>query len=867
MSEQSSGQPCDIWINSVTVHSQSSQLTGARVLVLDDEETVRGLVERSLRREGAEVCTAEDGREGLEILLDQDFDAMVVDLRMRHMDGASFLQEALKIWPWLSVVVITGYASDEMSEKLRALGVETVLEKPFKHRDLIDSIRSRLDEKRGGRGQSPGVSLQSVENQLRMLRRITEPALQSPTLVEALKELTSGLGGCLPFCVLGILGFEDDECIAMFNVRGEVTESFVEQVKHIMYSHYKALSNRPVGENVRVQLEGVPCTAHGQSDVRSTFFVPVIISGEIQGLLVVAASEENTYTDNDISFIYNAANHLSGIFVALSRMRQLAVHDALTGIYNRLHIEHEFEIAWERSRRYGHAMAVLVMDLDHFKSVKDQFGHLVGDDLLREFAQLLKSTARTTDVVGRFGGEEFVVILPHGTRDDGVAFCERLVNAVRDRVFCKGTHNLYITVSVGLSVSDNTPRDDQDGARMLLEEADKAMYVAKHSGRNCYKVWNGAHPENERDGQAPDTKPTNADVETPTMLGPTASHILIVDDDPTIRNLLHMMLRKDKYAVTLAADGQEALDHISEHGGYDIMLADLQMPGISGIELLKKVHALDDSIITIIITGHATVRNAVDSLRYGAYDFVQKPFEYKQLSAAIKRAIDYRLAIRENKQYQRHLSDMVRRKSADLREALERIKASYDFTLEALAGLLDAREKDTGDHSKRVRDLTMILARELQVEGQMLKDIAHGALLHDIGKIGIPDSILLKNGPLNESEWEIMKTHTDIGYAILANSSYLKTAAEVVYAHQERYDGSGYPRGLKGNEICIGARIFAVIDAYDAMRSQRVYRNALCAQEALTEIRRQAGKQFDSRIVQAFLNCHEAIEAAFQSFQ
>jgi putative nucleotidyltransferase with HDIG domain len=203
---------------------------------------------------------------------------------------------------------------------------------------------------------------------------------------------------------------------------------------------------------------------------------------------------------------------------------------------------------------------------------------------------------------------------------------------------------------------------------------------------------------------------------------------------------------------------------------------------------------------------------------------------------------------------------MVREKSAALREALDLTRRSYEFTLEALVAMLDAREKYTGQHSLRVRDVTVALCKRMGLSQTEQEEIAQGALLHDIGKISIPDAILLKPGPLTPAERKIMESHAEVGHRILSTSSYLEKPAEIVYSHQERWDGSGYPRGLKGEQICVGARIFAVVDAYDAMRSDRVYRKALSPTAARRELARMSGTQFDPAVVQAFLGCQDDLE-------
>jgi putative nucleotidyltransferase with HDIG domain len=232
----------------------------------------------------------------------------------------------------------------------------------------------------------------------------------------------------------------------------------------------------------------------------------------------------------------------------------------------------------------------------------------------------------------------------------------------------------------------------------------------------------------------------------------------------------------------------------------------------------------------------------------------------QKLLAVMEKAVDHRRLRVENERYRLRLEDMVRQKSATLMETLEHLKESHDFTLQALAGLLDVREHNTGRHSVRVKELSLILGRAMGLEGRDLETLSYGALLHDIGKIAVPDSILLKPGPLTEDEWKLMKTHSEIGYRILSGNRYLKEVAELVYAHQERYDGRGYPRGLKGAEISLGARIFAVIDAYDAMRSTRPYREAMSPEAAAKELESGRGTHFDPAVVDVFLRNQAEIE-------
>jgi response regulator RpfG family c-di-GMP phosphodiesterase len=284
------------------------------------------------------------------------------------------------------------------------------------------------------------------------------------------------------------------------------------------------------------------------------------------------------------------------------------------------------------------------------------------------------------------------------------------------------------------------------------------------------------------------------------------------------------------------------------------------MPGQDGFAMLKSVQELDDTVVKIVLSGHVTTEHAIEVMRYGVFELMQKPFSRNYLLTVVRRAMAYRTLIRENLQYRNRLEDLVSAKSGELMAAMNELRSSLHFTLDAMVGMLAAREHETGEHSVRVRDLTLILARQMGIQPPELDEIGYGAFLHDIGKIGIPDSVLLKPGQFTPEELAIMRAHPLAGHQLLEYSPFLRNPARVVLEHHERFDGSGYPRGLKGEEICLGARIFAVIDVYDALRSARVYKKAVGAQAALDEIVRGAGAHFDPAVVRAFMACHATIE-------
>jgi putative nucleotidyltransferase with HDIG domain len=333
--------------------------------------------------------------------------------------------------------------------------------------------------------------------------------------------------------------------------------------------------------------------------------------------------------------------------------------------------------------------------------------------------------------------------------------------------------------------------------------------------------------------------------------------ILIVDDDSSVRDVIAVLLGEEGYACTTVNTAEAALD-AARQADYPLVISDVRMPGRDGFWLLDRLREAHPDTAVVMLTGYGDTEAAVECLRNGAADYLLKPPKVTELIRAIERALGRRRLEIARQKYRRSLENRVREKTAELSRALRDLEATYSQTLWSLVAALDAREHETGDHSQRVVRYSLAIARRIGLPERELPDLGHGALLHDIGKIGVPDAILLKPGRLDDSEWTEMKRHPQIGYEILRSIDFLARPAEVVLSHQERYDGGGYPRGLAGESIPIAARIFAIADTYDAMTSDRPYRRALPARVARDEIARCAGTQFDPRCAEAFLSMRPA---------
>jgi len=336
------------------------------------------------------------------------------------------------------------------------------------------------------------------------------------------------------------------------------------------------------------------------------------------------------------------------------------------------------------------------------------------------------------------------------------------------------------------------------------------------------------------------------------------TRILIVDEDAAARAAMGVVLGQEGYVCAGTSSPEQALE-LLRASEFHLVLCDLDAPRQEALRLLDRLRADQPSTAVIFLTAHGDAEAAVECLRRGASDCLTKPPPLIDLVRTLERALAKRRLELARHRYRTSLERRVREKTSELSKALREIEAAYTSTLYALVAALDAREHETSDHSQRVVRYTLAIAEQMGVPAAERPDIARGALLHDIGKIGVPDAILLKPGKLLPHEWEEMRRHPEIGHTILRSIPFLEVSSRIVLAHQERWDGQGYPNRLAGEDIPLGARIFAIADTLDAITSDRPYRRGSPIEKARAEIRRHSGTQFDPRCAEAFLSQEPAL--------
>lgn len=336
--------------------------------------------------------------------------------------------------------------------------------------------------------------------------------------------------------------------------------------------------------------------------------------------------------------------------------------------------------------------------------------------------------------------------------------------------------------------------------------------------------------------------------------------ILVLDDEDRVRKIIGMQLEREGYEVKLTSSGDEAIEELKKGDSYDLMISDIKMPGTNGMDVLHYAVEKVPMMPVIMLTGVVDVETAVSVMRSGAFDYLIKPITRKDLIPTVEKGLAYGRLVQynrrlelENKAYQEELEEQVEERTRELTDALNQLRKVHMDTVRILSGAIEEKDPYIRGHANRCRIMAHHIAEAMGFDDRRLDMLDFGSLLHDIGKIAIDSRILNKPAPLDPDEMKLVQTHPLIGERIVSKVSYFSDIVPMIRWHHERWDGKGYPDGLKGDEIPLTSRILNVVDSYDAMTSDRSYRLALSSDRALEIIREESGYQFDTEIVQVFL--------------
>ncbi len=627
-------------------------------------------------------------------------------------------------------------------------------------------------------------------------------------------------------------------------------------------------------ETTRAAPHEAPSAPAGDDDGWATF--PLARGERSLGYLCIKRdrdAEPDGWRDIVAAFAASASLAVANARV-YSRLEELAAVDQLTGVLNRRAFMDEASLVADRARLEGRHIAAIMLDLDRFKRVNDGFGHAAGDAVLEATASRLVSELRAGDIAGRFGGEEFVFLLTDVDEMAAGAAAERVRARITSSPIRFKGDDLMITASLGIATA--SPGSTESLAS-LIDRADAAMYAAKKAGRNRVRYAESqrrpdlqaafpgdgrrAAPRRRRFEKMP-AAPRSAESSDMYLEG-VSSVLEALSAGSSFDELADKALSALKAArpgsgaaLLVKTPSGSALRLIAQQGLSDELLGGTIGVGFSyagRAALERRVVSASGSEIFMSAPELASVMERRGFTRYRAFPLttsrdafgVLEVYETETEDPEERGVMAMAAALSAAASLASTLDGAAR--------ATKDLSSAYDATLEAWVRMLELRDQETEGHSRRVTAMTIELAGALNVPSDLVDDFKRGALLHDIGKMGVPDSILLKPGKLTPEEREIMSRHPTYAYDVIKAVPFLAKAIDIPYCHHERWDGKGYPRGLSGLDIPLSARLFAVVDVWDALRSDRPYRKALGAEESAAIIAAGAGSQFDPDIVAAFL--------------
>ncbi len=671
------------------------------ILIVDDEDSIRLLLRRICDKPGHNIFEAKNGKGALMELLKSKIDLAIVDLNMEVMNGLTFIKEAQRIRPSLDIAVLSGYLDDYALAELKKLGIKNIFRKPLK----IAELSKYVDEYKNTRHNQPQQQDKThyIENFAaisNILGYLTVNAIKLRPIKEIWQEITVMLIDIMQAHSAACLVKEETGTFLFFNSASDyISADMLTKMQEEIVSYFTEVGGQ-LEKHDKIELIG-----KAEKDLQNNNIplysckVPIIRASDVRGVLMINFTNESICSSQGI-LLYHIAHQISLLIDTASLFHDSLSKDQLTNLATKSYFIEQIKHIQQMAIREGFPLAMVFIDIDKFKEINDTYGHKFGDIVLKEMAQIISSITRSEDIVARMGGDEFAVILPGCDSEGYVSFALRLLNAVRDKIFCAGSLNLSLTVSIGIawfSAIELHHRKHEE----IIDAADKTMYYAKKNGGNTAAIY-----------------------------------------------------------------------------------------GRDGIDLLDDISSID-------------IRQ-----------------KFQQISFA------------------------------------NNLKCIEDFLLSLMALRMDV----FGYHSLRTGKIAEIFGKHLGIKDDELKTLSLAGLFHDIGKIAIPSGILNKPAALDQDEWFIVQKHSEIGYHILSPFKLMDKIAEIVLQHHERFDGKGYPNGLKGEHILYYARIVTLADAYDVMRSKRPYTDVWAADRACSEINKQSGTQFDPILTEKFLECIPKIE-------
>jgi diguanylate cyclase (GGDEF)-like protein len=795
------------------------------LLICDDSDEARAALRTMLadHDEIALVGEAANGDEAVELALELRPDVVLMDLHMPVVDGVDATRRIAKLLPSTRVVAYSGADDSGSVSAMTEAGAAAYCVKGAPLWELERAIAGRSE---------PLVRL--AHGLARAANRSSIGTIVSRELLE----LT--LAGAAAAYVAS-----SDVALSLAGCAGAVRARRLTAAPGIVVRAFSSLASvNAEGEDLRELAQlGLHCS--------SALAVPLVSDGQILGSLLVTMPPDSDLVADE-EFVADIAGLAASAFAAERRLALThaeARRDALTGLANRRALDERLEAGLREAAAIEQPLSVVLFDLDDFKRFNDTGGHASGDAVLAQVAHAATRVLRAGEELFRVGGDEFAIVVA-GPASAGRQVAERIQGALGSQT--RG--GSLPTISAGVATY---PLDAPSG-RELLAAADAALYASKRRGKSRVSR------TRPRDGASAGERGPADPFPPAGLRGP---RVLFVDDDPNLLTLLRTTFELIDVEIAEATTAAGARAAIAARPP-DVVVLDIGLPDVDGLTFCRQLKGdpATSWIGVVLLTG-AGAEAEEPARDAGADAFLRKPFSPLELLSVVERLAGgleegpFRggAADRSGEQLLLYATDLRRLLEIE-RGRQELLQRTYRQTVAALAGALESKDFGTATHSQRVQRYAVELAEAIQPS--LLRDpsVEYGFLLHDVGKIGIPDHVLQKRGPLDDSELRVMRTHTLLGEQLLRDVDLLHgDGLRVVRCHHERWDGLGYPDGLARKEIPLAARIFTVADALDAITSERPYRAARSWDDAAAEILSERGRQFDPEVVDAFRERESAL--------
>lgn len=599
-----------------------------QVLVLDDDEKILRLLQIFLRQLGYQVRTAPNGREGIQMMLESQFDLIIVDVQMPVVDGFEFAEETLRLWPWEKIIICTGRLDRDVERKAKNLGIKSLLEKPLSFNTLETAIQEVCGSSDALTDEPSDMDSYNMGFELSHLRGFTHEIANHHHFGKTITDYAQVIHKIIPCEAAGVFGMEGD--YNKLSVYGEVplAESFVSDISKKIQSHLEFFSGEPLSGMPQAEMKILK--GRGEELTSKDYYAlmtPIAGTRDAKGMIFIVLKGKQADPPKQLNSLMVCAHHLSTLLELMETFHDHSIVNPLTGLYTKSYLDEQIKNTWAIAQSRKHPMGLLSLDLNEFKAVNETYGFPAGDEILKKVAGIIQGHLQATEIAARRSGDEFCVLMPDASAERAQALSKQLVKEIESLNPIINSTPIKLSVSIGLALT--VEGHGITSSSQLAECAEHARFVAKRTEGVSTSSWT----ELKESGEA----------------SYNLHPVLVVDDDPQILVLIKRLLNKNMYDVTCVGSVAEAMSLLQKGNRYEVMLTDLALPLQDGTEMIRLGQEVDSGMVSVVISGNISQDSEQTLYQRGAFDIVKKPFVPDQLRAVVTKAVDHHTrSVRKN---------------------------------------------------------------------------------------------------------------------------------------------------------------------------------------------------------------------------